>query len=123
MIVGGGCLVSAVGIITLSRLTPASPFVIAVIGYALLGAGNGTLIPGITNVAMRDVPPGLSGTASGVLNASRQVGTSVGLAILGAIGAHAATSVWTSRVASSPPQPDTPRSAKLATSRAPGLAR
>ena len=102
MIVGGGCLGSAAGIITLSRLTPASSFVIAVIGYALLGAGNGALIPGITNVAMRDVPPGLSGTASGVLNASRQVGTSVGLAILGAVGAHAAASAWTSEVAQLP---------------------
>jgi MFS transporter, DHA2 family, methylenomycin A resistance protein len=59
-------------------------------------------IPGVANVAMRDVPPGLSGTASGVFNASRQVGTSVGLAILGAVGAHVATSAWTSRFARLP---------------------
>ena len=51
---------------------------------------------------MRDVPPGLSGTASGVFNASRQVGTSIGLAILGAIGADAATSGWTSQAAHLP---------------------
>jgi DHA2 family methylenomycin A resistance protein-like MFS transporter len=98
-IAGGGCLVTAAGIFTFSTLTPSSPFVIAVIGYVMFGTGTGMWIPGVANVAMRDVPPGLSGTASGVFNASRQVGTSIGLAILGAIGANAATSAWTSQVA------------------------
>jgi DHA2 family methylenomycin A resistance protein-like MFS transporter len=53
----------------------------------------------VANVAMRDVPPGLSGTASGVFIACRQVGTSIGLAILGVIGADAATSAWTTQAA------------------------
>jgi DHA2 family methylenomycin A resistance protein-like MFS transporter len=101
-IAGGGCLVTAAGILTFSTLTPSSPFVIAVIGYVLFGAGTGMWIPGVANVAMRDVPPGLSGTASGVFNASRQVGTSIGLAILGAIGTGAATSAWTSQAAHLP---------------------
>ena len=101
-IAGGGCLVTAAGILTFSTLTPSSPFVIAVIGYALFGAGTGMWIPGTANVAMRDVPAGLSGTASGVFNASRQVGTSIGLAILGAVGADAATSAWTSQAAHLP---------------------
>ena len=101
-ITGGGCLVTAAGILTFSTLTPSSPFIIAVIGYVLFGAGTGLWIPGVAAVAMRDVPPGLSGTASGVFNASRQVGTSIGLAILGAIGTHAATSAWTSQAAHLP---------------------
>jgi EmrB/QacA subfamily drug resistance transporter len=101
-IAGGGCLVTAAGVLTFSTLTPSSPFVIAVIGYVLFGAGTGMWIPGVANVAMRDVPPGLSGTASGVFNASRQVGTSVGLAILGVIGADAATSAWTRQAARLP---------------------
>jgi MFS transporter, DHA2 family, methylenomycin A resistance protein len=82
-----------------STVTPSSPFIIAVIGYVLFGTGTGMWIPGVAAVAMRDVPPGLSGTASGIFNASRQVGTSIGLAILGAIGADAATSAWTSQAA------------------------
>ena len=101
-IAGGGCLVTAAGILTFSTLTPSSPCIIAVIGYVLFGTGTGMWIPGVANVAMRDVPPGLSGTASGVFNASRQVGTSIGLAILGAIGADAATSAWTSQAAHLP---------------------
>ena len=101
-IAGEGCLVTAAGILTFSTLTPSSPFIIAVIGYVLFGTGTGMWIPGVANVAMRDVPPGLSGTASGVFNASRQVGTSIGLAILGVIGADAATSAWTSQAAHLP---------------------
>ena len=101
-IVAGGCLVTAAGVFTFSTLTPSSPFVIAVIGYVVFGTGTGMWIPGVANVAMRDVPPGLSGTASGVFNASRQVGTSVGLAILGAVEAGAATSAWGSHVAHLP---------------------
>jgi DHA2 family methylenomycin A resistance protein-like MFS transporter len=101
-ITAGGCLVTAAGILTFCTLTPSSPFIIAVIGYVLFGTGTGIWIPGIANVAMRDVPPGLSGTASGIFNASRQVGTSIGLAILGAVGADAATSSWTSQAAHLP---------------------
>ena len=101
-IAGGGCLVTAAGILLLSTVTPSSPFTITVIGYVLFGTGTGMWIPGVANVAMRDVPSGLSGTASGVFNASRQVGTSIGLAILGAIGADAATSAWTSQAAHLP---------------------
>jgi EmrB/QacA subfamily drug resistance transporter len=101
-IAGGGCLVTAAGIFTFTTLSPSSPFIVAVIGYVLFGTGTGIWIPGIANVAMRDVPPGLSGTASGVFNASRQVGTSIGLAILGAVGADAATSAWTSQAAHLP---------------------
>jgi MFS family permease len=101
-IIAGGCLVTAAGVFTFSTLTPSSPFVIAVIGYVGFGTGTGMWIPGVANVAMRDVPPGLSGTASGVFNASRQVGTSAGLAILGAVEAGAATSAWGSHVAHLP---------------------
>lgn len=43
---------------------------------------------------MRDVPAGVSGAASGVVNASRQIGTSVGLAVLGSIGTTVAISSW-----------------------------
>ena len=74
----------------------------AFVGYVLVGVGWGTLVPGVVNVAMRDVPRGVSGGASGLVNAARQVGTSVGLAVLGTIGVHAATSAWASRSAGVP---------------------
>jgi hypothetical protein len=64
-IVAGGCLVTAAGVFTFSTLTPSSPFVIAVISYVVFGTGTGLWIPGVANVAMRDVPPGLSGNRVG----------------------------------------------------------
>jgi DHA2 family methylenomycin A resistance protein-like MFS transporter len=93
-VVGAGCLVAAIGIFALSRADATSPFVLTAIGYVLAGAGFGVIVPGVTHVAMRDVPTGVSGAASGIVNASRQLGTSLGLAVLGSIGVTAATSHW-----------------------------
>ena len=92
-----GCLAGGAGVLALSFATPTTPFVLTVVGYVMSGAGVGTLVPGITHVAMRDVPAGVSGAASGVVNASRQIGTSVGLAVLGSIGVGAAVSDWTAK--------------------------
>jgi MFS transporter, DHA2 family, methylenomycin A resistance protein len=97
-VVAAGCVVGALGIFALSRADPSTPFVLTAIGYALAGAGFGLLVPGITHVAMRDVPAGVSGAASGIFNASRQVGTSVGLAVLGALGVTATISSWHSTI-------------------------
>ncbi len=51
---------------------------------------------------MAEVPEGSSGIASGVLNASRQVGTSVGLAVIGTIGTTATLGAWSTRLAGAP---------------------
>jgi hypothetical protein len=99
VIVVGGCLVGAVGVAVLALLSDTTSFAVAFVGYVLVGVGWGTLVPGVVNVAMRDVPRGVSGGASGLVNAARQVGTSVGLAVLGTIGVHAATTAWAGRSA------------------------
>jgi MFS transporter, DHA2 family, methylenomycin A resistance protein len=95
--IAAGCLAGCAGVLALSFVTPTTPFILTVAGYVVSGAGVGTLVPGITHVAMRDVPSGVSGAASGVVNASRQIGTSVGLAVLGSIGVGAAVSDWTAK--------------------------
>jgi predicted MFS family arabinose efflux permease len=93
-VVAAGCVVAAIGIAALSRVDTSTPFALTVVGYLFAGVGFGVIVPGVTQVAMRDVPAGVSGAASGVVNASRQVGTSVGLAVLGSIGVTAAASRW-----------------------------
>jgi EmrB/QacA subfamily drug resistance transporter len=97
-VISVGCLIGAIGVGALSFVTTTSPFLLAGFGYFLLGAGYGMLVPGTANVAMRDVPPDVSGAAAGVLQASRQVGVSVGLAVLGSIGVNAAASSWRGHV-------------------------
>ncbi|MEU6916034.1 MFS transporter [Streptomyces olindensis] len=92
-----GILVAAVGVFLLSRAGTTS-FAVSALGYVLYGGGFGTFVPAVTHVAMRDVPPGVSGAASGVLNASRQIGSSVCLAVLGTVGVNATVSAWQGKV-------------------------
>lgn len=93
-IVTTGCAAGALGVAALSTLTPTTPFAVAGIGYLIAGVGFGLLVPGITHVAMRDVSAPVAGAASAVLNSSRQLGTAVGLALVGAIGAAATHHTW-----------------------------
>ena len=101
-VVVAGCLVAAAGVALLGFVTTSTSFWLATAGYVLLGAGYGTLVPGITNVAMRTVPTGTSGVAAGILNASRQVGTSVGLGFVGFLGVRAASNAWAASVSHLP---------------------
>ncbi len=97
-----GALAFAVSLVLLSQVTTTTPFIVTAVGFVLIGLGPGALVPAVTHAAMRDVPPAVSGAASGVLNAGRQVGTSIGLAVLGAIGVRAATASWSSATAGLP---------------------
>lgn len=103
-VICAGCLAGSAGLFALSLASPATPFAVTAAGYLLAGAGFGLLVPAITHLAMGDVPSGASGAASGVLNASRQIGTSVGLAVLGSIGVSAAVADWSSRIGHFPAQ-------------------
>lgn len=95
-IVTTGCVAGALGAGALSTVTSTSPFMVAGVGYVLAGIGFGLLVPAITHVAMRDIARPVAGAASAVLNSSRQLGTSLGLALVGAIGAAATQHAWTS---------------------------
>ncbi|HEY9241115.1 MAG TPA: MFS transporter [Streptosporangiaceae bacterium] len=101
-VICAGCVAAAAGLLALSLASPATPFWLTAVGFIVSGAGFGALVPAITHVAMRDVPAGASGAASGLLNSSRQAGTSVGLAVLGSIGTGAATAAWAAQAARFP---------------------
>ena len=57
----------------------------SVIALALLGFGVSLAIPSLLAAAVGSAPPELAGTAGGALNASRQTGAVLGVAILGAL--------------------------------------
>jgi len=97
-----GAVIAAVGVLGLSRLGADSPYALAVVAYVCVGLGFGILVPACSNAAMSTVPPGASGIASGLLNTSRQIGTSVGLAVLGSIGVGLAVHDWHRRLAALP---------------------
>ena len=55
------------------------------IPLALTGLGMGSVIAPVMTEAMNEVAPALAGAASGVLNTTRQLGSAVGLAVIGAV--------------------------------------
>jgi len=55
------------------------------VAFALLGLGAGTAFMPLLQIAMADVPQQDAGLASGIVNASLQIGAAVGLAALAAV--------------------------------------
>jgi hypothetical protein len=72
------------------------------------GLGMGGTFPPMTTTAMRDVDPRMAGAASGVLNTTRQVGSVIGTAAVGALLQNRLVSSLSSQAitasASLPPQ-------------------
>jgi hypothetical protein len=62
--------------------------------FVLLGAGLALTMPSVSAMAMAAVDPTRSGVASGVINASRQVGGAIGIAVLGSVTAKIALDTW-----------------------------
>jgi EmrB/QacA subfamily drug resistance transporter len=101
-LIGVGCLLAAAGMLLLAVLQGDTGFWVAAIGYALVGFGYGVAVPLVSSVAMSGIPAPLAGTGSGILNSARQIGASVGLAVIGAIGVGLATHAWNNKVSTLP---------------------
>jgi EmrB/QacA subfamily drug resistance transporter len=89
----GAALLTGIGAhTTLSSLLPA---------YFVFGVGFGMVNPPITNTAVLGMPPAQAGVAAAVASTSRQVGQTLGVAVIGAIAAAGAISVGPGFVAAS----------------------
>src|SRR4029453_99228 len=87
-----GLLMAAAGLALFARAPVDGNFWIDVMpGMTLLGLGAGIAFNPILLAAMNDVGPHESGLASGVVNTSFMMGGALGLAILAALLAAAAT--------------------------------
>jgi hypothetical protein len=81
-----GAAAMAGGLYWLSRVTEHGTFTHELLGPILVtGAGFGLVIVPLSLVALIRVGEADSGAASGLLNAGRQVGGSIGLAVLGTV--------------------------------------
>jgi len=69
----------------LSRLTGTTDHAYLIISYALFGIGTGMVSSPITNGVMSGVPKSQAGLASGLNSSSRQLGQSLGVAIVGSV--------------------------------------
>jgi EmrB/QacA subfamily drug resistance transporter len=81
-----GAAATAGGLFWLSRVTEHGTYAGGLLGPGLLiGAAFGLLVVPLTLVGLARVPEADSGAAASLLNAGRQVGGSIGLAVLGTV--------------------------------------
>ncbi len=78
----------------MSQVSTTTPFAWPAIWYVLVGVGFALMVPASSAAAMAEVPAGSSGIGSGLFNAGRQVGTAMGLAILGSIATVVILADW-----------------------------
>ena len=85
-VVVAGCLVAAAGIYYLSRLPLHGSYVTDVLpGFLVMSLGAGSVFVSIAAAANAGVPRDKAGLAAGLFNASQQVGSALGLAILSVV--------------------------------------
>lgn len=85
-VVAAGMALEAVGVLWISQLfSPQVTGLAFVPPLIVYGAGTGFAVAQLTSVALSDIPRELSGVASGGTSTMRQIGTALGLAILGTI--------------------------------------
>jgi EmrB/QacA subfamily drug resistance transporter len=83
-----GLALIALALLGLSRLGEATAYFPGVlVPFLLLGLGAGFAFLPLMTIAMADVPARDSGLASGIVNASLQIGAAIGIAALGTIAA------------------------------------
>jgi EmrB/QacA subfamily drug resistance transporter len=91
LLVGGAGIM--VGGLLMTGLGPHTPVWSLLPAYFIFGIGFGTINPPITNTAVQGMPPEQAGVAAAVASTSRQVGQTLGVAVVGAIAAGGAFAV------------------------------
>lgn len=87
LVIGG--LLTATGFAWFGLISPDGAFTTDVLGPSILASvGFGLCLAPVVSIATAGVAPHETGTASGLLNSSRQIGASLGLAALGAAAHH-----------------------------------
>jgi len=77
------CLIGAA--LIMATFTPTTSLLIVALAYVLMGVGFGLVNAPITNTAVSGMPRTQAGVAAAVASTSRQVGSSLGVAIFGSI--------------------------------------
>jgi len=89
-----GSILAAGGLLWLAQVTVDSTFVANLLGpFILIGLGMGLCVTPVTVAGTSGVPRRDAGLASGLLNTSRTVGASIGLAVLATVAANRTTAV------------------------------
>ncbi len=85
-VVTAGMALETIGLIWLSQvISPDADTLTLSLPLAVYGVGIGLAIAQLSNIVLSDVPPSRVGAASGANNTIRQVGASLGIALIGAV--------------------------------------
>lgn len=88
-LIGGGLALIASGVI-LAQLAAHTAIGVLIVAYVLFGLGSGLINPPITTTAVSGMPPSQAGVAAAVASTARQVGGTLGVAVLGALASGGA---------------------------------
>ncbi len=77
-----GCGLASAGAV-LAHITNSTASIVLIVSYALFGLGFGMVNAPITNSTVSGMPRAQAGVAAGVASTSRQIGSSLGVAVIG----------------------------------------
>jgi DHA2 family methylenomycin A resistance protein-like MFS transporter len=80
-----GAALAGVALLLLTRLTPTTGYGELWWNFGMFGIGIGLTLSPITSAVLAAVPPVRAGLASSMVNTSRQIGSVLGIAVLGAL--------------------------------------
>lgn len=80
-----GYILLGVSMLAMTLFTPATPYADVALVFSLLGAALGLAVPATGAVAMASAPRERTGAASATMNALRQGGMTIGIALLGTV--------------------------------------
>ncbi|GAA3935556.1 MFS transporter [Streptomyces gulbargensis] len=78
-----GNTLAAVGYLATVPFVDSPSYPVMIVQFVVAGFGIGLVVPSMTNAMLGAVDPANAGIASGVLNASRQLGGLIGVAVMG----------------------------------------
>lgn len=87
VIVALALAVSAMGFVVLAQVEPSGGLATVVVGFVLVYAGSGPVMALGTDLVVGAAPPAKAGAASALSETSTELGVSLGLAVLGSVGA------------------------------------
>jgi EmrB/QacA subfamily drug resistance transporter len=93
LVISGVCFVTACAMLT--GLGPETPLAWLFAAYVIFGTGFGFVNAPITNAAVSGMPRAQAGVASAIATTSRQVGQTLGVAVVGAMSATSSPAWWT----------------------------
>lgn len=84
-VTAGLALLTLGGVIFAVAVLAGSAYPVLVAGLLCTGFGVSFALPALVTTVVTSAPPGTAGTAGGLLNAARQVGATLGVALMGAL--------------------------------------